>query len=368
MSQLIIILAIVTGLSYMSQRYSMNTGKKGWDIYLIILLIFLILFAGLRTSYNDTLNYSVGFQNSETISAFLSNKENLELLNNPLFYGFQALIKTFTNNVNVFFMICAIIVNVLNVRFIKKHVDIQDFAFCMFLYVSLGTLMLSIAAQKQTIAMSLLTLAISALIDKKYVKYYIIVFLAGLIHSYAWLFLFLPLLLTKPWSMRTFILLGMTIFVMNTFQSTISTFVEVADQAGKNIPMEEVFDGNRMNIFRVAVYSVVPITALLFKQRINQDVDRQHSLFIQMNIVCLLFMMMGMIDGANMFGRAGNYFEIGMICSLPWVVRQLFTRQSVTIVLTTAVLCFSCFYLYDNNGFEYNYSRKGIVQFIGEII
>lgn len=368
MSQLIIILAIIVGLSYMSQRYSMNTGKKGWDIYLIILLIFLILFAGLRTSYNDTINYANGFQESETISAFLSNRENLELLNNPLFYGFQALIKTFTNNVNVFFMICAIIVNVLNVRFIKKHVDIQDFAFCMFLYVSLGTLMLSIAAQKQTLAMSLLTLAISAIIDKKYVKYYIIVFFAGLIHSYAWLFLFLPLLLTKPWSIRTFILLGVTIFVMNTFQSTISTFLEVADQAGKNIPMEEVFDGNRMNIFRVAVYAVVPITALLFKQRINQNIDRQHSLFIQMNIVCLLFMMMGMIDGANMFGRAGNYFEIGMICSLPWIVRQLFTRQSVTIVLTTAVLCFSCFYLYDNNGFEYNYSRKGIVQFIGEII
>ena len=265
-------------------------------------------------------------------------------------------------------MICAIIVNVLNVRFIKKHVDIQDFAFCMFLYVSLGTLMLSIAAQKQTLAMSLLTLAISALIDNKYVKYYIIVFLAGLIHSYAFLFLFLPLLLTKPWSMRTFILLGMTIFVMNTFQSTISTFVEVADQAGKNIPMEEVFDGNRMNIFRVAVYSVVPITALLFKQRINQGIDRQYSLFIQMNIVCLLFMMMGMMDGANMFGRAGNYFEIGMICSLPWIVRQLFTRQSVTIVLTTTVLCFSCFYLYDNNGFEYNYSRKGIREFISEVI
>ena len=79
-------------------------------------------------------------------------------------------------------------------------------------------------------------------------------------------------------------------------------------------------------------------------------------------------MMMGTMDGANMFGRAGNYFEIGMICSLPWIVRQLFTRQSVTIVLTTTVLCFSCFYLYDNNGFEYNYSRKGIREFISEVI
>ena len=69
-----------------------------------------------------------------------------------------------------------------------------------------------------------------------------------------------------------------------------------------------------------------------------------------------------------MFGRCANYFEIGVICSLPWVVRQLFTRQSVTILLTTAALCFCGFYLYDNNGFNYNYSKKGIVQFIGEVI
>lgn len=368
MSQLIMILGIVTGLAYLSQRASVKTGKKKWDIYLIILLVFLILFAGLRTSYNDTQNYATGFQQSETIGAFLSDSENLKLLNNPLFYGFQALIKTFTNNVNVFFMICAIIVNVLNLRFIKKYTDIQDFAFCMFLYVALGTLMLSIAAQKQTLAMSVLTLAISALIDKKYIRYYIVVLLAGLIHSYAWLFLFLPLLVTKPWTLRTFILLGITIIVMYTFQSTISTLLEVADQVGKNIPVEEVFDGNRMNVFRVAVYSVVPLTALIFRQRIYKEIDRKYSIFIQMSIVSLMFMMMGMMNGANMFGRSANYFEIGLICSLPWIVRQLFTKQSVSIVLMTAVLCFSCFYLYDNNGFQYNYSRKGIVQFIGEVI
>lgn len=372
MRELLIILAIVTSLAYLSQRQSMKVtngdGRKHWDIYLIILLVFLILFAGLRTGYNDTGNYIVGFNASVGIREFLSNSENLQPLENPLFYGFQALIRSFTDNVNVFFMICAVIVNFLNVRFIKRNAEINDFAFSMFLYVALGTLMLSIAAQKQILAMSVLTLALNQLIDRKYISYYIIVLIAGLIHSYAWLFLFFPLLVTKPWSFRTFVLLGITVGIMSVFQTAIETFVEVADQAGKNVPMEEVFDGNRMNIFRVAVYAVVPITALLFKRRINDHIDRRHSIFIQMSVVCLIFMMLGTMNGANMFGRSANYFEIGMICVMPWIVRYLFTRQSVIVVTLIASMCFIGFYLYDNDGFNINYHYISPIQFISEVI
>lgn len=372
MRELLIILAIVTSLAYLSQRQSMKItygdGRKHWDIYLIILLVFLILFAGLRTSYNDTGNYIVGFNASVGIREFLSNSENLQPLENPLFYGFQALIRSFTDNVNVFFMICAVIVNFLNVRFIKRNTEINDFAFSMFLYVALGTMMLSIAAQKQILAMSVLTLALNQLIDRKYISYYIIVLIAGLIHSYAWLFLFFPLLVTKPWSFRTFVLLGITVGIMSVFQTAIETFVEVADQAGKNVPMEEVFDGNRMNIFRVGVYAVVPITALLFKRRINDHIDRRHSIFIQMSVVCLVFMMLGTMNGANMFGRSANYFEIGMICVMPWMIRYLFTRQSVMMVTLIASMCFIGFYLYDNYGFNINYHYISPMQFISDVI
>lgn len=215
--------------------------------------------------------------------------------------------------------------------------------------------------------MSILTLALNQLIDRKYISYYIIVLIAGLIHSYAWLFLFFPLLVTKPWSFRTFVLLGITVGIMSVFQTAIETFVEVADQAGKNIPMEEVFDGNRMNIFRVAVYSVVPITALIFKRRINAQIDRRHSIFIQMSVVCLVFMMLGTMNGANMFGRSANYFEIGMICVMPWMIRYLFTRQSVMMVTLIASLCFIGFYLYDNDGFSINYHYISPIQFISEV-
>lgn len=375
MKMILIILLIVTGLAYMSQRVTLayeekhpgNDARKHIDIYMFLLIIFLILFAGLRTSYNDTQNYITGFQQAETIKVFLSNPENLDLLHNPLFYGFQSLVKTFTNNYTVFFLICATIINVLNVSFIKRNVNSNDFAISIFLYTALGTLMLSLAAQKQTLTMAILTLAITQLINKNYIKYYIIVFLAGMIHSYAWLFLFLPILDCEIWSVRTYLLLIVTIFIMYTFQDTISSFIEIADQVGKNIAVEEVFDGNKMNIFRVLVYAVVPTASFMFKDRLK-ELDRQQQLFIQMSIVSLMFMMMGTINGANMFGRSGNYFEIGIICTFPSVIEKLFTKQSAAIVFTVAILCFTGFYIYDNKTFENEYYYKSFVQFIGEVV
>jgi len=371
MKMILTILLIVIGLAYMSQRMSMRyevDGRKHWDIFLVALLFFLILFVGLRTSYNDTSAYMKGFYNSEDIYTFLSDPENLKLTNNPLFYGFQSLIKTFTKNVNIFFIICAMIVNILNVHFMKTHVNEEDFALSMFIYVTLGTLMLSLAAQKQTLAMSVLTLALTQLFNKHYIKYYMIVLIAGLIHSYAWIYLFLPLLSTKPWNKSTFVLLFITIFIMYTFQNTIATFVEVADQIGKNIATEEVFDGYKMNFLRVGVYTVVPLISFIFKDRINENIDEQSSMFIQMSIVSLMFMMMGTINGANMFGRCANYFEMGMICILPWMIRKLFNKQSVQILTIVAILCFSMFYIYDNKTFQNEYRHKGIRQFIGEVI
>lgn len=371
----LIILVIVTFLAYMSQRNTLAyeeshrgvDARKHVDIYMVALIIFLILFAGLRTRYNDTSNYIKGFQQSETIRVFLSNSENLNLVHNPLFYGFQALIRTFTDNYTVFFMICATIINVLNVKFIKRNVQSNDFALSMFLYVTLGTLILSLGAQKQTFTMAILTLALTQLFKKNYIKYYIIVFFAGLIHSYGWLFLFLPLLDCEIWSIRTYLLLIVTVLIMYTFQNTISSFIEAADQVGKNIPVEEVFDGNQMNILRVLVYAVLPLITLFFKNRLK-GLKRNQKIFIQMSIISLMFMMLGMMDGANMFGRSANYFEIGIICSLPAVIRELFTKQSVAIVVIIATCCFTGFYLYDTKAFSMEYRHKSITQFIGEII
>lgn len=122
-----------------------------------------------------------------------------------------------------------------------------------------------------------------------------------------------------------------------------------------------------MNIFRVMVYAVVPLITFIFKDRLKK-MDRKQQIFIQMSIVSLTFMMLGAVDGANMFGRSGFYFEIGIICSLPAIIRKLFTKQSAAIVIVIAMCCFTSFYLYDTRSFSNEYRYKSITQFIGEVI
>lgn len=367
MRMILIILMIITGLAYLSQNQSIKYNKKYKDFFYIALVVFMVLLVGLRTSYNDTGNYINSFNNFDDIRTFLSNSKNLNIMSNPLFYSFESIIRTFTDNYTIFFLICAVFVNMSFVRFIKKYSDSEDFGFSMFMYVCLGTLMLSMAAQKQIVTMAILTYALDALFDRKYLKYYIIVFIAGMFHTYAWLFLFLPILGDKPWNMYTYVMLIATMFIMTYFQDAIESFVSIADTVGKDIVTEEVFDGTSMNIFRVAVYSVVPLVTFVFQNRLFKTMDRKHGIMIQMCTVSLMFMLMGTLNGANMFGRSANYFEIGMILVLPWLVKQLFTKQSTKLILGLAIICFLGFYLYDNQGFEWQYNYKSFMTFISQL-
>ena len=52
--------------------------------------------------------------------------------------------------------------------------------------------------------------------------------------------------------------------------------------------------------------------------------------------------------GANMFGRMGNYFELGTICILPKMLKKTFDEKSYWLVTALACVCFLGFFVYAN--------------------
>ena len=209
------------------------------------------------------------------------------------------------------------------------------------------------AALKQITAIALLTLAIPALIDKKWVKYFAIVIIASLVHTYAFIFLFLPLMAGKPWGWKSILLLLGTVAIMLTFESTISSILEYADSIGKHVVEEAVFDGNQMNPFRIAVFAVVPAATFLFHKYLEPYLTREKCIMLNMSTISLVFMLLGSMNGANMFGRLANYFVLGSVCTLPWIIDTIFNKNSANIVKISAAVCFLGFFLYDNQGFIY---------------
>ena len=219
------------------------------------------------------------------------------------------------------------------------------------------------AALKQITASALLTFAIPALIDKKWVRYFAIVIVAGLIHTYAFIFLFLPLLTGKPWGWKSILLLLGTIGVMLTFESTIGSILEYADSMGKHVAEYEVFDGNQMNPFRVAVFAVVPVTTFLFHKYLEPDLDREKCVMLNMSTISLMFMLLASMNGANMFGRLARYFVLGSVVTLPWIIDHVFAKRSAQLLKIAAAACFFAFFLYDNQEFSQYYSAISIWNF-----
>lgn len=368
MLNLIVVMIISVFLAYCSQHNSTGVYKSGkkqrWDIYLIFLIILMSMFIGLRTSYNDTTAYIRSFNKSETIQLFLSNPENLDIFHNPLYYAIVSLFRTFTDNYHIYFMVFAFFNTTLFVRFIQRYTFDGYFPFAIFLFFAFGIFTFSMAAMKQTTAMAILTLALNLLIEKKYYRYYFLVIIAGLIHTYAFGYLILPLFYTNVWNYRGTLLLLGTLTIMMTFQSSISSLLEFADSAGKTVTAGEVFDGNRMNVFRVAVYAVIPLLTFIFKYKLSLRICNHYKLFGNMSIISLMFMLLALMNGANMFGRFATYFILGSICILPRIIVQLFEFRSARVIKLVAIVCFLIFFVYENIDFDETYRTISVIEFI----
>ena len=71
-------------------------------------------------------------------------------------------------------------------------------------FFSIGTYILYVAALKQCMAMFFLLVALPYAIDKKYIRFYLLVVVAVLFHTHAFMFAIVPLLLEKPWTKTGF--------------------------------------------------------------------------------------------------------------------------------------------------------------------
>jgi hypothetical protein len=246
----------------------------------------------------------------------------------------------------VIIFVTSLFTQIFFVRFIKRYSS--NFVFSIFLYFTLGTFALSMAAMKQVFAMAILTLAVPCLEQKKWVQYFLIVFVAMLVHTYAMAFVVLPLFARRPWRLFTFVFMITVFIALMNFQNVITAFLEQADEAGKTIAEYEVFDDISINIFRLAVYAVPPLISLVFQKWIFHNSTNMEHTLVHMSIISLACMIMGTESGANMFGRMGNYFELGTICILPLMLDKTFEQRSYRMITTIAIVAFLGFFAYAN--------------------
>lgn len=367
-------------LMYLSEMYypsdRLPDGKSNrsfmWhraDLFMLVTIVWMSCFSFLRTSYNDTLNYIDGFRGAETISEGIASGIFTDLTGNPLFLFYQSLMHQCIDNVHIYFMIPATLIAFAVIKLFKRY-SVNP-ALSILIFFSIGTYIMYVAAMKQCFAMFLLLIALPYAVDRKYIQFYILVFVAVLFHTHAFMFAIVPLLFGKPWGKVTWAGVLVMLLLMATYNTTMTAFMNFGQSIGALVAEEEVFDGHQINVIRVAVYWIPAILALFFHRRLFYNSTRLENLFVNMSIVSAFILSIGLVNGANLYARMAAYFEIAIAISIPWMIQKIFTKQSAKLVTIIAGVLFFGYFLFEfgvSKNFSAEYSAISLWQFIIDVI
>lgn len=273
--------------------------------YLIIVLGF-ILFAGLRTKYNDTKTYMEGFE--YFVDTDISFNEFFDSYGG--FETFQSIIKKFiSTNPQAFIFFSAILTNFLYIPFILKHS--KNFAESIF-YFCIEDFIFSMAGIKQAIAIGIALYAISSYLNKKYFWSVVLLLFAMTFHPYVICLVAIHLLKNQTWNLQIVFIILIVVLAFMNLEVVFTVFAAI----GKDYS-ETVLDDYTINPMRVLVESVPIIISFIYRNKINKSHSVILKLGINMQIISFIFIFMGLFVNPIYLGRMSSYFTAITAIAIP---------------------------------------------------
>lgn len=305
----------------------------GTAILYCIVLMYLILFAGLRSGYNDTYTYKDAF--------FFVNPYGISLKLLRQSYGgfelYQMLIKRFiSEDPQMFIFVSAVVTTLLYVPFIAKYSD--SFGESLFLFL-IGSYMFSMAGIKQSMAMGICLYAIEAYYDRRWMKMIIFLILSMTIHPYTICLCSLIFLKNQVWDRKTLAIIALGIFLFMNLDIVFGTLAVI----GKDYSGEDLYTYT-INPIRVVVEALPVLISWRYRKEINREDDPWLILGCNFQTVSFFFIAISLFINPIYPGRMATYFTIISMISIPKMLRVAFGNGSNGRVLTIGYYAFQFAY------------------------
>jgi hypothetical protein len=360
-----IVLAI---LSHRASEYDPIRSRYGRQdrLWFGIMAVAMILFCGLRTGYNDTGTYQSIYNAIAKDVDLLEGINWLKLGENP---GFS-----FTNHVLVrlgfstqsFLMFYAVVTVGIYLWFLRKYTC--QLPLTVFLFVTFCGYTFTLAAIKQCMAMALCMVATDRAIRGKYISFVLWVLLGALYHPYALMYLIVPLLMFRPWSIMTIVMLMVFAVAGMVMEQLLGTILNVTDMLGENYDASS-FIGEGVNPFRFAAISVPILVSFLTRKQIAREGNREQNLMVNLAMLNGEIMFLALFGTANYFARLANYFLPFQALAIPWLLSH-FEKRSKSLVTTLAIGAYIIFFVYENmytGGFDGGYSSVTLWEYLASV-
>ncbi len=366
MSELLPILIFSICIAYVieirDRQLSITKNKDHERLFTFLLIVVLAVFCGLRTWYNDTVTYIQMYEQAPYVDDFWDSSDAV-LADGYGFGLLNSIIKTIGFSVQDYIMLYAFLTIIPYVLFVKKYCP--KFMFGIFLMFTTGMYTFAFASIKQCMATGLCLLAVMAILDKKWIRYGILVALAFLFHPYSIVYILVPLMLFKPWSKWTYIYAIIFIIIGFMLEYLLGTILDITDLLGADYN-EYSFVGEGVNIFRVIVSFVPLILSVFYKPMLFRDSTKNEDLMFNLAMLNALIMFVGLFGTANYFARLANYFLPAQVVVLPWMLNKIYYkhRPFLKIFCITGYTGYFIFENYFRHNFDNQFSKINLWDYI----
>lgn len=326
-------------------------GKKErrWNIVpALILVIPYILWAGFRTNFGDSLAYKKMF--NDVPSSLMQIGEYFT--HNSKDQGFSVLMvfikSIFGNSTLVFFMIIAIFQMLCLALTYRKYSC--NYWISIFLFIaSTDYLSWMHNGIRQFVAATAIFACFGMMVRKKYILLICIILLMATIHGSALMMIPIVFLIQgKAWNKKTllFILVVMVAILFIDRLTPILNDVLVDTQYNDLVTNDLWSTDDGTNILRVLVYSMPAILSLIGREYVREANDPVINLSVNCSIITAAIYALSAVSSGIYIGRLPIYTSLMSYIAMPWLIENIFTKNSAKIVKLFLICGYLAFFYF----------------------
>lgn len=314
-----------------------------------ILTLPFIFWAGFRPDgFGDTFAYRLMFQNAPSSFIELSSY----LVGTGKDKGFtilMTLFKVIVGNLDVVFFLAIAAFQIICLTITYRKYS-SNFLISIFLFVaSTDYLSWMFNGIRQFIAAAGFFACFGLLLKKKYALVICIVLCLSTIH--ASVLITIPILFViqgKAWNKRT-ILFILAIGLIILFVDRFTPFLEsmLTDTQYSDIVSDELwFNDDGTNILRLLVYSVPALLSLFGRRYVDEANDPIVNISVNASACTMILYALASVSSGIYIGRLPIYTSLFGYIALPWLLDNMFTKDSARIVKLVMILSYLVFFYY----------------------
>ena len=312
--------------------------SKFTPILIVIMTILpMVLWAAFRDDIQDTFNYRSSYwerpASKEYVLSVLKSDSH-----DKGFVLLSILIKAiFGNSEYYFFGICAFITLIL-ISYVYRRLSCE-YSFSMLLFfISCDYYSWVLNGMRQGLAVAMIFYASLMLMDKKYFRFILFVFLAFNFHSSSIVFLIAILVINqKPWSSRLILISLAFVVVLFLLTRRISFINNLFADTHYSYAVTEIDKDSGVSAIRALVYAIPTILAFFYRRQIEESDNRIIQASVNLSFIGVLFYVLGVFTSGVFIGRFPIYFSLWNYILLAWEINYLLKSKKNIVKAITVV-------------------------------